>query len=235
MRKLFFFAVLIFALSLNSQVFAQILPGDELEKLAVAEVENILAGRGEYRRHEVNVMQRLQGIRLPEGVIDVKVVTPSQINYVGVTPVRARIFLNEKVYRDINIAMTVRVYDNVIVATRDLRIDAPVVEADFRVAEIAIDGRNEFVKNFDDVKGLVPLRYIRAGSPVTRGHFQTPIVIEYNQPIRIITRYHGVEAAAKGIALGRGRIGQIIRVKNEASEKVVSARVLDAQTAEVIL
>ena len=95
--------------------------------------------------------------------------------------------------------------------------------------------KKKFVKDFNEVKGLVPLRYIRAGSPVTKGYFQTPIVVEYNQPIRIITRYHGVEAAAKGIALGRGRIGQIIRVKNEMSEKIVSARVLNAQTAEVVL
>ncbi len=233
MRKIFFTAILVFALSLTSQVSAQILPGEELESLAISEVERVLSERGESRRREINTMQRLTGVKLPEGQIDVRISMPTSINYVGVTPVRARIFINGKVYRDVNIAMTVRVFDNVIIANHDLRIDVAFSEADFRLAEVAIDGRNEFVKNFADIKGLVPLRYITAGSPVTKNYFQTPVVVEYNQPIRIIVRHNGLQVSAKGFALSRGRIGQMIKIKNESSQKIVSARIIDANTAEV--
>ena len=39
---------------------------------------------------------------------------------------------------------------------------------------------------------------------------------------------------AKGIAMTRGRIGQVIKVKNEASQKILSAKVIDSQTVEVV-
>ena len=100
--------------------------------------------------------------------------------------------------------------------------------------EIAVDGRTEPLKDFNKIKGMVPTRLIRAGLPVTIGLFQPPLVIEINQPVRIMTKYHGVVASAKGIALSRGRIGKIIRVRNEASGKIVSGRVIDSQTVEVI-
>ena len=33
----------------------------------------------------------------------------------------------------------------------------------------------------------------------------------------------------------RGRIGEVIKVKNEASKKIISARVVDAGTVEVVM
>ncbi|MBQ3335831.1 MAG: flagella basal body P-ring formation protein FlgA [Selenomonadaceae bacterium] len=33
----------------------------------------------------------------------------------------------------------------------------------------------------------------------------------------------------------RGRIGSIVKVKNESSEKILSARVIDANTVEVTM
>ena len=53
-------------------------------------------------------------------------------------------------------------------------------------------------------------------------------------PVKIIVRYGRLQATAKGIAMSRGRIGQIIKVKNEVSQKIISAKIVDEQTVEVI-
>ena len=112
--------------------------------------------------------------------------------------------------------------------------DKQITETDFRNEEIAVDGRNDYIKDFSVIKKLVPSYLIRAGSPVTMNMFRTAMVIRTNQPVRLRIRYHGVDASAKGIALARGRVGDMIRVKNETSGKIITGKVIDEQTVEVI-
>ena len=228
--------ILMAVLNLSSSAFAkQVLSGGQLESLALAEIEATLEERGEFRRHEINFARSVSNVTLPEGIIDVKILLPStSISYSTATPIKARIFVNGKPYRDVNIMATIKIFDLALVANHDLRIETPVTESDFRLAEIAIDGRTEYLKDPAEVVGLVPHRFIRAGSPVTINYFQQPFAVDSGSIVKIIFRQKGLQVAAKGVAMMRGRIGQVIKVRNDVSQKVLSARVIDAQTVEVV-
>ena len=237
MKKIFLIAALIFSVIFSPPVFAnQIIPGKQIEVMAQQEIEKILGERGEVRRHEIIFTRDVGDISLPNGVINIQIGLPpsTSISYAGMTPVRAQVFLGGRKYRDVNFTVTVKVYDKVLVANHDLRIESPVTSSDFRLDEVAIDGRNEYLKDVAKVNGLVPLRFIRAGSPVTKSHFQQPVVLQTGSPVKIVVRYQGLEASAKGTAMSRGRIGQVIKVKNDASQKILSAKIIDSQTVEVI-
>lgn len=233
MRKIFFIAALILAMSLMPRTFAFTITGAEIQTIALNALEQALAERGETRRHEIFFTQRASDIKLPEGVVDVKAQLPAQISYISLTPVRAMIFVNGRAYRTISFTANVKIYDSVLVANHDLRIEVPVTAEDFRTAEIVIDGRNEYVKDVSEVAGLVPHRYIRAGSPVTKGYFQQPVAVNTGQRVNIIVNYNGIRATAKGIIMTRGRVGALVKVKNEISGKILSGRVIDAHTVEV--
>lgn len=237
MNKIISIAAVIFFLNFTPRVFAnQIIPGGQLEAMAKAEIESVLDARGEGRRREITLQHPLADFSVPNGIINIQLsIAAGMVNYKGVTPVKARIFVGGKMYRDVNFVLSVKVFDYVAVTNHTLQIETPVTEADFRMEEIAIDGRTEYIKDISEVVGLVPHRVISAGSPVTINYFQQPVAVASNQPVKIIIRYKGIEASAKGIALTRGRIGEVIRVKNEASQKVVSAKVIDSQTVEVVM
>ena len=237
MKKIIFIAAVIFFMNFAPRAFAnQIIPGGQLAAMANSEIETLLASRGESRRHEITLQHPLADFSVPNGIIDIKISIPSaMVNYTGVTPVKARISVGGKMYRDVNFVVLVRVFDFVFVANHDLRIENPVTESDFRMEEVAIDGRTEYTKDIQEIVGLVPHRFIRAGSPVSANYFQQPVAVASGQPVKIIVRYNGIEASAKGIALTRGRIGETIKVKNDASQKIVSAKVIDAGTVEVVM
>ena len=235
MKKIILLAALILLASLTPRAFAYTITGMELHAIALNALENALAERGEYRRHEIFFNQYPTDINLPEGTVDVRATIPTAINYVGLTPVRAIIYVNARPYRTMSFSATVKVYDTVLVTNRDLRVEMPVAESDFRLAEVAIDGRNEYAKDVSEVAGLVPQRFIRAGSPVTLSYFQQPIAVNPNQRVTIIVNYRGIRATAQGIVMTRGRVGQIVKVKNETSERILSAKVIDSHTVEVKL
>ncbi len=232
MRKILLLAALII-FCLTPRAFAYTIAGVELQAIALEAVENALAERGEYRRHEIFFTQHPTDIKLPEGTVDVRAELPSSINYVSLTPVRAIIYVNGRAYRTVSYTASVRVYDTVLVATHDLRVEVPVTTGDFRLAEVKIDGRNEYVKDVAEVNGLVPHRFIRAGSPVTVSYFQQPVAVNIGQRVTIVVNYRGIRATAAGIVMTRGRVGSIVKVKNETSEKILSAKVIDSHTVEV--
>ena len=235
MKKFFFVAALIFMMSLTPRTFAYTIAGADIGAIALAAVEQALAQRGETRRHEIFFMQTAPDLKLPEGVVDVKAHLPAQISYISLTPVRAVVYVNGRAQRTVSFSANIKVYDNVLVANHDLRIEVPVTASDFRTVEVAIDGRNEYIKDTAEVEGLVPHRFIRAGQPVTKSYFQQPVAVNTGQRVNIIINYRGIKASAKGIIMTRGRIGSIVKVKNESSEKILSARVIDANTVEVTM
>ena len=237
MKKIILIAALILNFSFSPLVFAnQIIPGKQIEAMATQEIETILKNRGEYRRHELSFNSGIADITLPNGVIDIKIILPSDtVNYFGMTSGRARISVGGKFVRDVIFNTTLKVYDTVLITNHDLRVDVPVTDNDFRLEEVAIDGRAEYIKDISEIRGLVPYRYVRAGLPVAKNHFQQPFAVQSQHPVKIIYNVNGLQVSAKGIALARGRIGQVIRVKNEISQKILSARVIDSQTVEVIV
>lgn len=235
MKKIIFFATLILIMSLTPRTFAYTITGIQLQTLALEAVENALAERGETRRHEITFLQMPFDVKLSEGVVDVKTDLPAQINYVSTTPVRLSIFVNGRPARTMSLAARIKVFDTAIVAKHDLRIERPVSAADFHVMEVPIDGRNEYVKDVAEVAGLVPHRFIRAGSPVTMAYFQQPVVVNSGQRVNIVINYNGIKVSAKGIVMTRGRIGSLVKVKNESSEKILTAKVIDANTVEVTM
>ena len=213
---------------------AQVISGEEVEAATINKINEILDNQGDMRRREVNFLRSINDWVVPDGFAEIDVSLPGRINYAGMTTVAVRYKVDGRTFKMINFTVQIHIYDTVLVAAHDLLYDQSLTEADFRVSEVVVDGRNDFIKNYADIKSLVPTRMIRAGSPVAKSMFQTAQVIKNNQPVRLLIRYHGIIASAKGIAMGRGRVGQMIQVKNESSGKIITGKVIDEQTVEVI-
>ena len=233
MKKIILNLLLFFFLTIQT-ANAQVIAGEEIQAAAINKIENYLNERGDLRRREIQFLYNINDIIVPDGLAFIEVYMPGRVNYAGMTSVTVRCRVDGKIVKSINFTVRVRIYDTVLVAAHDLLFDKQITETDFRNEEIAVDGRNDYIKDFSVIKKLVPSYLIRAGSPVTMNMFRTAMVIRTNQPVRLRIRYHGVDASAKGIALARGRVGDMIRVKNETSGKIITGKVIDEQTVEVI-
>lgn len=212
---------------------AQIITGTQIEEAVVHQIGRFLEERGDLRRREVNFFHSFNDMTIPDGQAVLEVALPGRINYMGVTSVAVRCKVDGRICKALNFTVKVNIYDVVLTATHDLMYDKSMVESDFRQDEVIVDGRNDYIKDFSVIKSLVPSRLIRAGSPVTFNMFRSPMVIQTNQPVRLLIKYNGIEVSAKGVAMMRGRVGELIRVKNESSGKIITGKVIDENTVEV--
>ena len=70
---------------------------------------------------------------------------------------------------------------------------------------------------------------------MTKGYFQQPVVVNAGQRVNIIFNQNGIKVSAKGIIMTRARVGALVKVRNETSGKILTARVIDANTVEVTM
>lgn len=221
---------------INTQAerYPQIITGDYLEQIGRQKIEETLIERGEIRRFEIDLNRVIQDVRVPIGALTYKVILGRGIHYGGLTPAAVQIFVGGKLFRAVNCYFNVHVYDTILVATHDLKLETPVVASDFALEEKEIFNASEqFMLDPEPILGKVPVRVIRSGSPVSERLFQNPIVIEVGSPVQIVATFNGVSVRTEGVAMQRGRVGGFIKVKNVLSSKILRVKVIDEHTVEV--
>ncbi len=89
---------------------------------------------------------------------------------------------------------------------------------------------NIFNGNIDKVVARVKLL---PGTVVLRRHVEVPFAVKRGQLVRIVAEKNGIYVETTGRALQNGRVGDIIRVKNIYSKKVIEGKVKDDETVVV--
>lgn len=85
-----------------------------------------------------------------------------------------------------------------------------------------------FYNSIDDVTGQGAKRRIRAGQMIAPGLLAAPLLVRRGQQVTIVARSQdGISASATGEALSHGREGEVIRVRNLGSQKVIEAQVVE--------
>ena len=104
------------------------------------------------------------------------------------------------------------------------RLELRVAVAEYR--EVA-------VSSLEGVVGTSLRRRVLAGEQLEKGVLTIEGGIVSGQPVTLVGKVRGLVIETQGIALERGAIGAMIRVRNLSSRKIVYGRVLDANRVEI--
>lgn len=219
----------------QDEAFPQVISAEQFEILAAEKIEAMFEAGGDERRHELKLMRSTNSMRLPAGEVTCETKLPKGLRYTGNTPVEMSVFLDGKFYRRVVCYYRVAVYEPVLVAAKDIKLEQVFTQADVRVEEREVkDNSSAYAHSLEDVKGRVPSRIIKAGQEIRMDYLQSPLVFESGAPVTLVVRQGGIQVKAEGIAMQKGRIGKVIRVRNLVSGKVLRAKVIDATTVEIV-
>lgn len=111
---------------------------------------------------------------------------------------------------------------DVVMATRTIRANTVLMPADVALAPATIPGALEEVETAIGMEARVTLY---AGRPVHPGDLGPPAIVDRNQLVPLAYRAGGLDILTEGRALGRGGVGDVIRVMNLASRTTVTGRI----------
>lgn len=98
-----------------------------------------------------------------------------------------------------------------------------------KVEELDISkARRGFFHDIDEVTGQGAKRRLRTNQLISPNLLAKPLLVRRGQQVKMIANQDGIAATTLGEALEHGEQGEVIRVKNLRSEKVVEARVIEA-------
>lgn len=215
--------------------FSQNVTAAEMEAKARAKLEEMIRDSGEKRRREITLEKSATDMRIPAGQISIDARIPTGVHYARRTPVHVLVSLDGKVYRRAIFYYRVRVYDRVLVASRNLFPNDEIAASDVHVEEREVLGQEDkWLRSADAVIGRQPRALLEAGTVLTETSVVSPYLIEAGADVTIVGEYNGVEVRAAGVALARGRAGQRIRVRNAVSRRVVMAEVIDSKTVKIV-
>ncbi|WP_417723156.1 flagellar basal body P-ring formation chaperone FlgA [Salipiger sp.] len=117
-----------------------------------------------------------------------------------------------------------------VVATVTIRAQEIVRPEAVRLDPMQIEGAHD---SLDDVVGYEARVTIYPGRPVLRGALGEPALIDRNQIVELTYARAGLRIVAEGRALGRGAVGERIRVMNMTSRTTLFGTVLPDGTVTV--
>ncbi|MBF4167781.1 flagellar basal body P-ring formation protein FlgA [Enterobacter hormaechei] len=129
-----------------------------------------------------------------------------------------------------DVAVTVKpdIYLQVLMAKETLERGHVLTASDLTRRKFNISNlRSGYITRPDDVVGLTLKRRVREFQPISQSQLDSPVMVERGQRVLMIAIQDGVEARTMGIASKKGRKGEMIKVKNESSERDVTAMVVD--------
>ena len=92
---------------------------------------------------------------------------------------------------------------------------------------------DRYFTKVEDAVGKTVTQYIKPGTVLDRMRVKKPYIVLPRSPVKIVTDVNGVRIETDGTAIQRGAEGDLIKVRNNSSGKVVRARVLDATTVKI--
>lgn len=120
----------------------------------------------------------------------------------------------------------------VVVAAADVPANRPLAEADLAQERRKLSDMADALPALDAAIGQASTRALRTGQVVQPRFLAQPIVVKRGDSVNIQARSGPVEVNVAGEALEAGRRGDVLRVRNTSTGKVIRARVLESGLVE---
>ena len=152
----------------------------------------------------------------------------------GRLPVELDLIDNERTLRRQRVFVTIDLYTSAWTLHRDMNPGDTITRADLREDRVGSKKvQRDVIKDPQVAIGSKLKRSLKAGSPVRRRDLSIPKLIKRGAIVSLVFHKAGISLSAEGEALGDGQRGDIVRVKNLKSKKIVTGRVIGVNKIDV--
>jgi flagella basal body P-ring formation protein FlgA len=183
---------------------------------------------------KIEKIQFKQDLALPPGKVSLKIRPPKQTDYLGHVPLAVSIYVDGQYQKKIWVSAHIQVNGETVVARKPLGRYQTIARDDLLVKKMDLSRiPSDAIRNIDDAVGKRTTRTILSKSVLRKAMIESPPILKRGDMVTIIAETKGLKVTTQGVTKQKGRQGEMIRVLNIASKKMIYARVLDAGTVQV--
>jgi flagellar basal body P-ring formation protein FlgA len=117
-----------------------------------------------------------------------------------------------------------------LVPVRTIRAKEIVGENDVTWKSAKLEGA---ISDISEIVGQEARISLYPGRPIRRGDIGPPAIVDRNDVVVLVFSKGSLRIMAEGRSLGRGSVGEVIRVMNITSRTTISGRILSDGSIEV--
>ncbi len=213
----------------------------DVEVLKAAEKAVLLRLRANPGDLELRLLEdiRLPAVRInPGDQLRLRGECPPATLNAGKTRVTVIVLVNGVQRGVASVFLELCLYRHVAVTVRPLAAGQPLKAEDVRPERRLLAAGDQSVAYSEQLLGHRILHAVASGQVLAAPDLDLPleadqVAIKCRDRVRLLASLGGLSAVAAGEALEDGKLGQVIRVRNVDSNKVVSGRVVGRSTVEV--
>ncbi|MFQ5714620.1 MAG: flagellar basal body P-ring formation chaperone FlgA [Candidatus Scalinduaceae bacterium] len=134
-----------------------------------------------------------------------------------------------------SVVFKVRVFENVVIAKRKIGRRQRLTKENIFLAKRETTKRHGLAFfSMDDLTGRVAVRTILPNAIITENIVETSPTIQKGSVVKLFIEANNFSIVTKGLAQETGRTGEVIRVRNLNSKKVIYGKVVDPERVQII-
>ncbi len=185
-------------------------------------------------RHEIQINSLDPRLRLPLCDEDLTVSLESPAQPIGRVTVKVRCEGSSP--WTVFVPAQVRIFRQVVIATRPLKRESVLGEADVSLVERDVGLLNQgYLTSLEQALGKKLTRTLQSDQVLAPLHLQQSEVVRKNDQVVISARNSTINVRMPGEALSDGALGEQIKVRNLSSKRVIRARVMGPGQVEVAM
>ncbi len=111
-----------------------------------------------------------------------------------------------------------------------------IQQSDVDLIDLPASKINKYtIAEIDQLVGKTPKRFLKANETIRHREVKDPIMVERKNLVTIVLKSSRMLLTAQGQAMESGAEGDVIRVMNINSRKVVAGRIVSANRVDVVL
>jgi len=171
---------------------------------------------------------------VPAGKIHFQLFQKDKRRLTGYTRLVAIVSVNGVVKNNVKLSGWVDVFESVVCARRNLKKGEITEEGDFYLARKNISHlSSKILTDIGKPVGLMVKHTIKKDTCIKGWMLEKPLIVERGDMIIILAESANLRVTAPGRALVKGHMGELIRVQNSMSKKIIYARVINNSTVNV--
>lgn len=199
-------------------------------------VETAIRSRMPWKNEDVTISDVTfdETINLPTGKLSYQFVPNRNEDYLGQTILALHLFVNSQPVRKIWVNATITVMANVVTVIRPMG-----KHRHFELADLSVERRDlaklpsGTVSRIEDALGNRTTRMIYPNTVLQSSMISSPPLVNRGDVVRIVAISGSMTITATGMAKQKGSKGEMVRVVNTDSKRIVTARVTGPGAVEV--
>jgi flagella basal body P-ring formation protein FlgA len=175
--------------------------------------------------YEINITPLMDRLNLPLCSQPIQAFTPNPLK-TGRSSINVRCNAGKK--WAIFVPVSITPFEQIVISTQPLQMGEKITERQITLARKDVSQlHGNYLTQLSQVLNKQVARTLPVGTVLLPKDFVEPKLVKRGERVMITSERSGIAIKMNGIALSDGSRGQVIRVKNQNSERVINATVID--------